>query len=194
MQTHGKIVTEQLEVDIYKIAAKHNLAPAFVEVITLPDDYHGPVWRLVTERFDSTLEEYLDVNPELLETYKIEAHRLVSGLHKLGFCHGDLHLGNFVVNAVGELRLIDFGESFAICDASKNSPDETTILRLFPYFDKNMDPAEYLEHAELNYEFWLHQNGDKVCDLCTFHLRIPGLKCCESCLKKVHSKQVCSIN
>lgn len=183
MQTHGKIVTEQLEIDIYKIAAKHNLAPKIVEVISLPNDYHGPVWRLVTERFDSTLEVYLNANLELSETYRTEAHRLISGLHKLGFCHGDLHLGNFVVNATGELRLIDFGESYAICDASKNSPDDTTILRLFPYSDKNMDPAEYLEHAELDYEFWLLENGDNVCDLCRFDLRIPSLKCCESCRK-----------
>jgi serine/threonine protein kinase len=183
MQTHAKIVYEQLEIDIYKIAAQNNLAPAFIHVFPLPNDYHGPAWSLITERFDSTLQDYLEANPELTATYMIEAHRLVSELHKLGFCHGYLHLGNFMVNATGELRLIDFGESFATGDACKNSQDETTILRLFPYFDKNMNPAEYLEHAELNYEFWLLQNGSKVCYWCRFRLCLPDLKCCGSCRK-----------
>lgn len=181
MQTHVKIVNDQLEIDLYKIAAKHRLAPAFVEVLPSLDDYHGPAWQLVTERFDSTLQDHLEANPHLTANYLELAHRLVSDFHKLGFCHGDLHLGNFMVNAAGELRLIDFGESYVTSDACKNSPDEITMLRLFPYDDKNMDPAEYLEHVEVNYEFWLLQNAGKVCNLCRYRLCLPDLNYCGSC-------------
>ncbi len=184
MKTFSKRVFSQLEIDIYRLAAEHNLAPAFVEVIPMEDDFHGKVWMLKTESYDSTLEDYLKLHPEQEIVLSNEAHRLLSELHSLGYAHGDLHLQNFMVNQNGEVRLIDFGESFK---KTKNIPANyqryMNLIDLFPYgaASEAYSQLEQIEHSIVNWQFWFLKNEDAACNRCQRRLCLAGSMWCQVC-------------
>lgn len=184
MKTFSKRVFSQLEIDLYRLAAEHDLSPAFVEVIPLENDFHGKVWSLKTERYDSTLEDYLKSHPEQEITLLSEAHRLLSELHRLGYGHGDLHLQNFVVNENGKVRLIDFGESFKKTNnIPANYQRYLNLVDLFPYddSDETYSQLEHLEHSIVNWQFWFLKNEDVACNCCQRRFCLVDSFWCQVC-------------
>jgi serine/threonine protein kinase len=109
------------------------------------DTYKDSVCTITMELYPHNLINYMmensqnedrdieDINEENHKFMKYDEKLIQTGiegldkLHSLGIIHNDIHSGNFVMSNDGEMKIIDYGESFYLDDV----PEWVTLERFY---------------------------------------------------------------
>lgn len=118
---YQKVVSKR-ELEFTRKAADLGVAPQILRVEKVPTRGPKETFRIFTERYDMTLEEYHDRGGNV-EIFGEEVEKLVHRLHGAGILHGDLHANNIVCKGL-EVKLIDFGSSYHFREIDRNVLNE----------------------------------------------------------------------
>lgn len=147
---YEKLVSPR-EAEIYRIAAKHDIAPSLIgEEIHLD----SPKITIITQLYPEVLIDVMKDKERHDEVIYIleEARKLVRQLHQLGFLHSDLSEENIVYNKVTrDVRLIDFGMSIAISEIDLKSISHyvDNLYEGVRYGGENTNDIDYICRIEL---------------------------------------------
>ena len=90
----------------------------------------------VFEYMDASLESVFRMKRGLLDILRVRSWMQqvalgLSFLHNVNIVHGDLTLSNLLISASGELRITDFGISFAAADTLDDRPASVRGVRRY---------------------------------------------------------------
>jgi serine/threonine protein kinase len=115
------------ELKITQIVSDNKISPMLIkhwECLGLVDSIDRRLYFVILEKMDLSLKDYVKkylVNKDKLQSQILD---LISKLHRLNIVHGDIHMGNIMVNLNGdksikEMKLIDFGDAELNPDKSR---------------------------------------------------------------------------
>ncbi len=105
------------EFDIFMIANKLEICPSYISHTIEKDG----IYTVKMVCYPKTLEDCLEQ-----KQYFPQIQRLINLLHKNEILHGDLHLGNIVIDKNDNVKLIDFGMSLYF--ESVKNPDNLNVI------------------------------------------------------------------
>ncbi len=120
---------------------------------------------IVTEKYDMSLKDYLDVYREITKDVYDDIEQKIHKLHKLNIIHGDLWPRNIMINVDGiniiDLVFIDWGMSRPMDDVDyepwiwrqiKQSYQSTLGIKIFPYIVEELKAnPKLLDYAILDF-------------------------------------------
>jgi len=133
---------------ISKIMASNGISPQ-----VLSHSYDN--LEIVYEFIESVALNGNDTTNIIASIFINNVHELVDKMHALGYCHGDLHLGN-IINGKDRVYLIDFDQSFNI----EKGRTQTKVLNYMKdYYDWT---GTYEQFVQYDYDNFLDEVYDIV--------------------------------
>jgi|ERR1019366_1688827 serine/threonine protein kinase len=105
MLAHSKLVSQR-EYNLYKLAHDLGITPEILSIEEVDDEI-----LLSTALYPYTLALLYKLGRDT-HAIELDVMYLLSRLHNKGIIHGDVHGANIVISLEGNVRLIDFGDSF----------------------------------------------------------------------------------